>query len=517
MTLQGRRGLAVGLLLVYVASRAAGITALPGFVDESWHTMWALSIAEGRRLFRPWEFGKGLSVFANALVLPWFSGHVLEASRLLTTAFGALTLLATWGLSRRLYDDRTALVAGLFYVLCPFTLFYDRLALTDPVMSTFSALTLLASVRLARSRRPRDAVLTGLALAALILSKALGVMLVHIPAAAWLALARPRRRGARALALAYVVAGILVAWPLWSFLTVSGAVGQAVGGAGAEPLERLARNLPLVEEWLVGWWTLPLLLLALAGTLAASVRRQPSGLLLAAVWLAPLVALLPTAGHWYPRYLLFMGVPTLILAARALTSVTSWAAERLGDPFEAWKHVILATATTLVLLPSLRTDVHLWVEPSRAPLPAIERMQFIDGWPSGYGVRETVAFVGQELDRHPEGVNVVMDSRSRPTTGFALNVAFRGEPRLHRRDLPLNDPAALTLLEKWARERPTLVVVPPMAGGRARPSPRAWAHLGGVRAHETRKPNGDLCDQIYQLAEPAQLGAGDEERSRSDQ
>jgi hypothetical protein len=136
-------------------------------------------------------------------------------------------------------------------------------------------------------------------------------------------------------------------------------------------------------------------------------------------------------------------------------------------------------------------------------------VQFIYGWPSGYGVRETVEFVALELERHPEGIILVMNTRSRPTTRFALNVTYRHEPRLDRRDLPLQDARALPLLEKWAHERPTILVVSQMRGGLARPSPDAWAHLGGGLALETRKPNGDLCDQVYRLAEPAELRGGE--------
>jgi hypothetical protein len=158
-------------------------------------------------------------------------------------------------------------------------------------------------------------------------------------------------------------------------------------------------------------------------------------------------------------------------------------------------------------------DAHFWVEPSRAPLPAIDRLQYIDGWPSGYGVRETVAFVASELERHPEGINVVMNTSSHRTTRFALNVAFRREPRIHRRGLALHDSGALPLLERWARQRPTLVVVSPMRWDLARPSPQAWAHVGSGLALETRKPNGDLCDQIYRLAE---LRGGEKGRVRSD-
>jgi hypothetical protein len=229
----------------------------------------------------------------------------------------------------------------------------------------------------------------------------------------------------------------------------------------------------------------------------------------------PLAVLLPTATHWYPRYLLFLAVPSLILAARVLTSFTSWVEARLGLTRHPWTVALPAVATMLVLAPSMRVDPYLWVEPSRAPLPTIDRVQFIYGWPSGYGVRETVGFVARELERHPEGFTLVMNTRSRPTTRFALNVAFRGEPRLDRRDLPLHDARALPLLERWARERPTLLVVSPMRGGQARPSPDAWAHLGSGLALETRKPNGDLCDQVYRLAEPAELRNGDDERSSS--
>ena len=39
--------------------------------------------------------------------------------------------------------------------------------------------------------------------------------------------------------------------------------------------------------------------------------------------------------------------------------------------------------------------------PSRAPMPGLERLQFVDGWPSGYGVGETVQFVEDELLRTP--------------------------------------------------------------------------------------------------------------------
>ena len=493
------------LLAAYAASRLAGLTRLPAFVDENLHMSWAMYIAQGERLGQPWAHGRAVQVFANALVVPWVGDDTLWASRCLTVAFGALTLIAILALARRVYDETTALVAGGLYVLCPMTLFYDRLVMADPVMSTFVALSLLASARAARSGRARDGLLAGLPAALAVLSKASGVLLLFVPVAAWLALSRPLRRGLPALGAAVAATAGLLAWPLWRFLEASRSMAERnVGGGATGFADRLVRNLAMAADWFPGWWTLPLVLLALGGALVALVRRDRPGLYLAAVGLLPLVLLMVTATFWYPRYILYAAVPGVILAARALVELVGWGASRLGVPAGGPRRALLGAATALALVPAVKADLWLWKDPSRAPMPGLERLQFVDGWPSGYGVRETVQFVKDELARHPEGLTVVVNSRAHLTTRVALGVALRRAPALRFEDLPLERTDVLPLLEGWARERPTLVVVSPVPEGRERPAPGPWAPLGATLALETRKPNGDLCDQVYRLAPPPQ-------------
>jgi 4-amino-4-deoxy-L-arabinose transferase-like glycosyltransferase len=436
-------------------------------------------------------------------VLPWAGGHDLWASRALTVAFSLVTLAALWALARRLFGEGTATLAALFYVLCPFTLFHDRLFLADPAMSTFVALALLASVRLAETARMREGVLAGLAVMLVVLAKASGVLLLFVPAAAWLAFARPVRRGWTALGAAYLVAGLLLAFPAWYFLRVTSAVRLATGGSEAPSLARAAQNLALLGEWLPSWGTWPLCALAVAGAAAALARRQAAGLLLAAVALVPLALLAPVATVWYPRYVLFVALPGLILAARALVEAVEWVAPRLRLPPRG-RAAALVAASALVLAPSVANDLWLWTDPSRARMPAIDRFQYVDGWPSGYGVRDTVALVAAERARHREGITVVVWSRALPTTVMALRRANRRDPGVRIEDLPLDEPAqALPLLAAWAREHPTLVVVSVTAGHRQRPSPAAWAPLGATLVAETRKPSGELCDAVYRLAPPA--------------
>jgi 4-amino-4-deoxy-L-arabinose transferase-like glycosyltransferase len=488
---------------LYAASRLAGLTALPMFVDEGLHISWAMNVAQGERLDQPWRHGRAVQVFTSALLFPWIGESYLWASRALTAAFGALTLLAILALARRLHDETTALAAGALYVLCPMALFYDRLAMADPVMSAFFALFLVASALAARSGSVRAGVLAGFPALLAVLSKASGVLFLFMPIAAWLTLSRPLRRGLRALLASLVATFGLCAWPVWRFMEASRPMAERdVGGRLSGSLGRAARNLDLLADWFVEWWTLPLVLLALAGAVGAALRRDRSDLYLAAAAFLPLGVLVVTATFWYPRYVLFAAVPGLILAARALQQLVGWVGARLGIALGPGRHALLAAAVVLSLLPAARVDQKLWTDPARAPMPALERLQFLDGWPSGYGVRESVAFVKDELGRHPDGLIVVVDSRAHLTTRVALGVEFRRAGRLRLEDLPLERTDSRALLEQWARERSTLVVVSPGPEGRARPSPGAWAPLRAELALETRKPNGDLCDQVYRVAAP---------------
>ena len=474
-----------GLLLLYFVTRLVGITALPMFLDESWHISWSMWIAEGKEWDSPWLFGKGVNIFLNALLFPWAGERYLVATRLVTVLFGALTLAAVFAAARRLYDDRTALVAALLYLFSPYALFYDRLVLTDPVQSTFATLALLWSVRTAQDGRAKDGVLLGLLLALSVFAKASGLLAFLTPAVAWLLLARERAKSARAFGIAYAIGAALVAWPLKVFFATTSTVRAAVDKSQEGPFGRLLENAPLAWEWVAGYWTLPVLALAVVGLALALVTRARAGLFLSGLIVLPLAAYLAVSSLWFPRYLVFLTPPLAILAGAALAAL-------------ARQPRALVATLALVLLPSLRFDWFLWTEPAKAPLPEVERFQFVNGWPSGYGTRDTLAFLREQAERRRGGVRVVLQSGARRTIALAGSVEFRYHGFVVVTDLRLDDPAAPATLAVWAREMPTYVVVPPPHRNK-RPSPGA---LGSARlVLETRKPDGTLCDQVYELCD----------------
>jgi len=192
----------------------------------------------------------------------------------------------------------------------------------------------------------------------------------------------------------------------------------------------------------------------------------------------------------------------LILSAHALVAAVDIVSARRGLS-TCGRAVLLGAVATLAVVPAVAIDLRLWTDPSRARMPAIERFQYVEGWPSGYGVRETVARVAEERASHPEGLTIVVRSRALPTTVMALSTAFRRDPGVRIEDLPLDEPAkALPLLGAWARERPTLVVVSAIDGG-SRPSVESWKPLGVELLAETRKPGGQPCDSVYRITPAA--------------
>ncbi len=489
-------GLAL-LVIAYFGTRLLALTSLPIFFDETGHIRWAIWISQGQKLDKPWQYGKGIAIFANALLFPWARDHYLWASRALTVAFGAGTLTGAVLLGRALGGPGVGWIAGLFYVACPYALVYDRLALTDEALATFAVLVAVASLRLAERWRLRDGIAAGVALVLAVFAKALGVLLFFAPATAVLLIAPRRLRRPWPLAAAYAVAGALTAIPLLRYFEVTATVRVAVSKSDASLLERLAANLPLCASWLWTYWTPGLIALALLALVrGAGLRSRPLAFL--ALFLAlPVVAFAAVGDIWFPRYLVFLTAPFAALAAWGTVEAWTWAEVRASS---RWARPAAAGVLILCLLPAVAFDVQLLTDPARAAFVDLDRFQYVNGWPSGYGVADTLAFVRQEADHNPGGITVVTHSRTVRTTARALDLEFAYDRRVRVEDLNFDQPdGAMPLLAEWARERPTLVVIEPAQAKSRRPDPALFVPLGGALVARTFKPDGEPCDEIYRM------------------
>lgn len=483
-----------GLVIAYLATRLAALTVLPIFFDETGHIRWAIWISQGQKIEKPWQYGKGLQIFAGALLFPWAREHYLWASRALSVLFGAGTLAGAILLGRAMGGARVGWLAGLFYITCPYALVYDRLALTDPALATFAVFVAVLCLRLVERWRVRDGLALGLALTLAVFAKALGILLFFAPAAAVLLIAPARLRRPLPLIVAYAVAGGLTAYPLLRYFQVTATVRVAVSKSDASLLARLAQNLPLCASWLWTYWTPVFIALALFAIVRSAFLRARAVAFLTVLIAVPIAAFAGVGDIWFPRYLVFLTAPFAALAAWGADGLASAIERRSPGPRR-----LMAAALVLALGPAARTDWDLLVDPARAPFVEIDRFQYVTGWPSGYGVRDTIDFVRSERVRHPEGITVVTHARTVRTTARALDLEFAYAKDVRVEDLNFDHPdGALPLLAEWAQERPTLVVLETPQGKSRRPDPALFG-LGAVLAARTFKPDGKLCDEIYRL------------------
>lgn len=433
------RAALVLLTLTYGLTRIWRLTALPMFFDEAGHLLWGERGSFARAMYD----GKLLQVAAGAVTLRLFPDP-LWAGRFATVMVGFVALLAAFALGRRVGGRAGGLLTAALYVASPFALFYDRLALADGFVSAFSALVILATIDLARDPRPIRALVLGLALAGAGAAKIPGLLaLAFVPAG--IVLIAPRDgRAWRWAAASLVLAALLLAVPVRAFLAGTGQIHEKAALVGGGRTQLVAENAATAARWLWTWWTPPLALLGLAGTAVAVARRRGPELLLAFAWLLPVAALVPLARIWYPRYLLPATVPFVVLAATAVVSLAGCGrAGRIG--------ALLAGA--LAFAPALACDAGLLRDPATAALPPMERWQYVEGWPSGYGWRESYEFLQRERLRHPGGIRVATEARHP-----VLKAYFIGQPGVDVKAFDFEEPSALARVAAWVGDRPGWLV-----------------------------------------------------------
>lgn len=485
----------LALVLALAASRSYDLAGLPAFIDESIHLQWAFRLREEGVYFRPFRDGKPLQAFVLA-VTTWGSAYPLLAARLTSAAVGAVCLWASLRLGRALFDSSTAVVAGALYVACPFALFYDRMALADVYLSALAALTLLASVTAARRPGPARAVGAGLALGGCVLAKVLGALVAPVPALATALLALRRGAAWRGLALTYVVAAALATGPLAYFVASSAQMGKLAGQEGAVDVEALlSDNLGDMASVLWTYWTGPVVLLAALALGLALVHRRAPEVLLAAAALLPVAVVVATSEAWYPRYVLLATVPALVLAARGLTLVAE-TASRLTHLGSGGARALLAALALAAAVPSLRLDAAILADPAAAPLPRVERFQYVEGFSSGYGADQASRLLEAELARSPAGLLVVADDAGRRTMALALLARFHPDPRVEVVTAPLDTGETRALLLSGLGRRPAFVVTGSKEGASGR---LLAAGLRCERLAVLRKPSGRPAGELFRV------------------
>ena len=383
--------LACGLL------RLANNMSLPVYSDESQYVRSGQIAALGPSQWLV-QLQHGSPPMLSWLEAPFMSLHLwdaVEAGRFVIALIGALTCLTVMMCAAQLDGGRIVPLAGWAYALCPYAVFNDRVAMLDSPLALWAAVALLFSLRLclgpAGPRASADLVGLGLAIGAGWLTKFFAVWLELLPLL--VAVMGHGYKWSKRLRIALVPLCISLAMLIPFLLTPGG--GNLVADVHAHTSSRgilptLLGQFGAVAGWAVLYLSPCGFALFLAGLGAAGKRRR--GWWLAGLWLvlsAASYAAIPST-FAASRYLFFLVVPAALFIALGAHTILRVLRPRFA-----------ITLLALVVVAATVQDGILVVSPANAALVPFDRWQYVEGWPSGFGFPQTVAWIRQAAARGP--------------------------------------------------------------------------------------------------------------------
>ncbi len=451
----------IALTFLYFSSRLINLTLIPIFTDEAIYIRWAqIALQDPVHRFISLEDGKQpLFIWLMLPALKWITDP-LVAGRLVSVFSGGLTLTGLIAVSWKLFGEKVSWITGFLYIISPFFLLYDRLALYDSLTTALMVWAVFLTVLMAESLRFDIALLLGMVIGAGFLTKSSAQFaLILLPTTLLLFDWKVKERGKRLMklfGLGIVVTllskGIELILRLAPLSHMIGLKNHAFIVTNQEfiahPFERLAGNMGGLWSWIQSYVTYPLMGLFIIGIIYGLKKYRSKTAFLSLWFLVPFLALASFGKVLYPRYLLFMIAPLLPIIALGISKISQWVSCR---------HLFICLFVYLsILLYPLYFSYTIIFNPLNSPLPKVDRFQFLDDWPSGYGINEVVDFI--KLKAKDDKIFVGTEGTF-GLTPAALNIYLKDNKNVEVKGYWPVDTSILELTEIAQTGKPTFLLL----------------------------------------------------------
>lgn len=390
----------LSLVILTFITRSMNLLNIPIFTDEAIYIRWAqigladpahryIALTDGKQPLLTWLMYPLLKLFSD----PLFAG------RFVSVLSGVAAVLGVYLGARELFGKRTAVWGALLYIFSPFTLLYDRLALMDSLLATFGIWSLYLEILLVRRLRLDVAFILGLTVGFALLTKSSALFYLYlIPFSLLFFDFRTKKRIRnffKWVGLVLVSSGISLAmynslrlspWfyiieqKNYSFILTPTEFLQ-------KPFSLLVSNLNGLVPMLFTYLTPSITLVVIVGILWGIIRKEMKIIYLFIWFLFPFLALAAFGKVIFPRFILFMTIPLLLIAAFVIRHITEFMYQKMK---------ILFLVLALILFFPVYQSLLLLVAPVEATIPGADRNQLFDDWPSGYGIKEVVSFLEEK-------------------------------------------------------------------------------------------------------------------------
>lgn len=428
------------LVIAYFLLRLPNLTLQPIFADEAIYIRWAqvmraeptlrfVSLTDGKTPLFMWFMIPLFKVFSD----PLFAG------RFLSVFAGFFTLLGVFFLAKKLFHTKAALWASLLYVITPYTVFFDRMALVDSMLSAFTIWSMYFAIWLVRSMRLDLAMILGYLLGGALLTKTPAMVNILVLPITLLALRKnAKNKYPFVKALGFLAVSALIALVIYNLLRLGPGFSQLSSRNQDyvfSPYELKGRILdPFIPhlhdmaDWFPRLFTIPVLLLIGIGIYQLLFTVNRLGMVILIWALIPLLLEMAFLRTFTARYLLTCVAPFLVFGGYGLTKALEKI--RVGNVFK------VGIALIAVLPLALKFDYQLLVSPPPSDLPKAERIGYFEDWTAGYGFKEIAEFLVEQKKTSdivvgtagffgtlPDGLQIYLDKANIAIVGSSSTIS----------------------------------------------------------------------------------------------
>lgn len=391
-----KTGFILGILLcLYFLTRLINLTIIPIFTDEAIYLRWA-QIALGDASWRLISLTDGkqpLFIWFTMIAMKYIEDP-LVAGRLVSVLSGAGGMVGMFFLASKISGkQRIGYIASFLYIISPFFLVYDRLALMDGLLAAIGIWSFYLSLILVKRVRLDVALILGMLIGVGLLTKSsANFFILFLPVSLILFDFKNKQWKTNLQKwIGCVVCIVVISQAMYTILRLSPffhMIGQkdhnfilTLGEFLHNPFIYARGNMQGLLTWLGEYLTWPVFVLTIISSLYLLKKNiKVAGVLL--LWfLVPFLALSFFGKILYPRYLLFMIISLPVL-------LSFFIADMVALKGKIWVKALII----LCFIPTLWFDILLLTVPVNAPLPLADKSQLLTYWPSGYGVQNVIKF-----------------------------------------------------------------------------------------------------------------------------
>ncbi|MCB9435446.1 MAG: glycosyltransferase family 39 protein [Anaerolineales bacterium] len=389
----------VSVLLIHLALRLHNLTIQVPHIDEGFHVSRALLV---------WHFEQNPGRFMHGKLLLYYWVGLFDpqpmsglwVARASIAIFSIITAATLYQIGRTLSNHWGGLLTVSLYAVMPYAIFFERMAMADPLAAGFAALVGWRSLVFARHPSYRQGAILGVLIALASMSKLTMAPVALVPVFATIGHVNWRRRILPPLIVAACI--VIVAWmPIMlpaayahlygdPFRLVSENNLQQLDSAS--PIDELQRLYPQIAD-LSGHLFWVGLVLVVGMALWCGYHRARIGWLLAWIGAVVLFSLL-FSNRPRPRYFMPAIGPTVVLVAVACTYL--WRMPPLRVLVRSTMIAGLAVWSLTFALPFIQA---LTTDPLRLNLSPYETQLYLVGTQSGPAIEQAVRLIESQDPR----------------------------------------------------------------------------------------------------------------------